>query len=347
MDPALWPDVIGRLLRRDDLPDDLIAQAMSVVLSGDATDAQIAAFAVGLRAKGETAGELAALVRTMLEFADTVDLSDVDRPIVDTCGTGGDGAGTVNVSTMAAIVTAAAGARVAKHGGRAASSKCGSVDVLEALGVVIDLGPDGVARCVRDVGIGFCFAQRFHPAMRFAAPVRREIGTPTTFNFLGPLANPAGATRRTVGVSDPVMAKRVVRTLATLGVERALVFFGHDGLDELTTTTTSTLWRVHEGEVTESSVDPASLGIARATTEDLRGGDAAHNADVVRRLLAGEQGPVRDAVLLNAGAALAVYDSPDSEVDSSLAAGVTKAADAIDSGAAQAALERWVAATSA
>src|SRR3954469_8331925 len=191
MDPALWPDVIGRLLRREDLPDDLIAQAMAVVLSGDATDAQIAAFAVGLRAKGETAGELAALVRTMLEFADRVDLSDLDAPLVDTCGTGGDGAGTVNVSTMAAIVTAAAGARVAKHGGRAASSKCGSVDVLESLGVVVDLGPEGVARCVREVGIGFCFAQRFHPAMRFAAPARRELGTPTTFNFLGPLANPA------------------------------------------------------------------------------------------------------------------------------------------------------------
>ena len=205
MNAALWPDVIGRLLRREDLPDDLIEQAMSEILSGDATDAQIAAFAVGLRAKGETAGELAALVRTMLEFAERVDLSDLDAPLVDTCGTGGDGAGTVNVSTMAAVVTAAAGARVAKHGGRAASSKCGSVDVLETLGVVIDLGPEGVARCVREVGIGFCFAQRFHPAMRFAAPVRSQLGTPTTFNFLGPLANPAGATpthRRRVGSGD-------------------------------------------------------------------------------------------------------------------------------------------------
>jgi len=232
MNAALWPEVIGRLLRREDLPDDLVEQAMSEILSGDATDAQIAAFGVALRAKGETAAELAALVRTMLDFAEHVDLTDLGVPLVDTCGTGGDGAGTVNVSTMAAIVTAASGARVAKHGGRAASSKCGSVDVLESLGVVIDLGPEGVSRCVREVGIGFCFAQRFHPAMRFAAPVRRELGTPTTFNFLGPLANPAGASRRTVGVSDPVMAERVIRTLATLGVERALVFFGHDGLDE-------------------------------------------------------------------------------------------------------------------
>src|SRR5262249_16682654 len=192
------------------------------------------------------------------------ELTDLGVPLVDTCGTGGDGAGTVNVSTMAAIVTAASGARVAKHGGRAASSKCGSVDVLESLGVVVDLGPDGVARCVRETGIGFCFAQRFHPAMRFAAPIRRELGTPTTFNFLGPLANPATASPRTVGVSDPVMAERVVRTLASLGVERALVFFGHDGLDELTVTTTSTVYDLEAGDVRVYDVDPADVGIDRA-----------------------------------------------------------------------------------
>jgi anthranilate phosphoribosyltransferase len=337
MDPALWPDVIGRLLRRDDLPDDLIAQAMSVVLSGDATDAQIAAFAVGLRAKGETAGELAALVRTMLEFADTVDLSDVDEPIVDTCGTGGDGAGTVNVSTMAALVTAAAGARVAKHGGRAASSKCGSVDVLEALGVVFDLGPDGVARCVREAGIGFCFAQRFHPAFRFVAPVRRELGTPTTFNFLGPLANPAGASRRTVGVSDPVMAERVVRTLATLGVERALVFYGHDGLDELTVTTSSTVYELEAGDVRIYDIDPVDLGLPHAEVGALAGGDAAGNAQVVHQVLAGAAGPIRDIVTLNAAAAMVVGDlAPD------LAAGVELARAVIDDGRAAATLEAFV-----
>src|SRR3954447_18407232 len=308
MDPALWPDVIGRLLRREDLPDDLIAQAMAVVLSGDATDAQIAAFAVGLRAKGETAAELASLVRTMLEFADTVDLSDDDGPFVDTCGTGGDGAGTVNVSTMAAIVAAASGARVAKHGGRAASSKCGSVDVLETLGVVIDLGPQGVARCVREAGIGFCFAQRFHPAMRFAAPVRRELGTPTTFNFLGPLANPAGAGRRTIGVSDPVMAERVIRTLATLGVERALVFFGHDGLDELTVTTTSSVYELEAGDVRIFDIDPLDLGIARADIGALAGGDASGNAQAVHQVFAGATGPIRDIVTLNSAAALLVAD---------------------------------------
>jgi anthranilate phosphoribosyltransferase len=336
MDPALWPDVIGRLLRREDLPDDLIAQAMSVVLSGDATDAQIAAFGVGLRAKGETAGELAALVRTMLEFADRVELGDLSGPLVDTCGTGGDGKGTVNVSTMAAIVTAASGARVAKHGGRAASSKCGSVDVLESLGVVVDLGPDGVERCVREAGIGFCFAQRFHPAMRFAAPVRRELGTPTTFNFLGPLANPAGADRRTVGVSDPVMAERVVRTLASLGVERALVFFGHDGLDELTVTTTSTVYELEAGDVRIYDLDPADVGIASAEIGALAGGDAAGNAQIAHQVFTGSPGPIRDIVALNAAAAMVVGDVvPD------LAAGVEAALAVIDDGRAAATLEAF------
>ncbi len=337
MNAALWPDVIGRLLRREDLSDDLIEQAMSEILSGDATDAQIAAFAVGLRAKGETAAELAALVRVMLDFADHVDLSDVDAPLIDTCGTGGDGAGTVNVSTMAAIVTAASGARVAKHGGRAASSKCGSVDVLETLGVVIDLGPEGVARCVREVGIGFCFAQRFHPAMRFAAPVRSQLGTPTTFNFLGPLANPAGATRRTVGVSDPVMAERVVRTLAVLGVERALVFFGHDGLDELTVTTTSTIYELDHGDVRISELDPLDVGIPHAELGALAGGDAAGNAQVVHQVFAGATGPIRDIVTLGAAAAMVVGDvAPD------LAAGVELARAVIDDGRAAATLDAFV-----
>jgi anthranilate phosphoribosyltransferase len=337
MNAALWPEVIGRLLRRDDLPDDLVEQAMSEILSGEATDAQIAAFGVALRAKGETAAELAALVRTMLDFAEHVDLTDLGVPLVDTCGTGGDGAGTVNVSTMAAIVTAASGARVAKHGGRAASSKCGSVDVLESLGVVVDLGPEGVSRCVREVGIGFCFAQRFHPAMRFAAPVRRELGTPTTFNFLGPLANPAGASRRTVGVSDPVMAERVVRTLATLGVERALVFFGHDGLDELTVTTTSTVYELEHGEVRIYDIDPLDVGIPRADLGALAGGDAAGNAQAVHQVFAGAKGPIRDIVRLNAAAALLAADVvPD------LAAGVEHAAELIDDGRAAATLEAFV-----
>jgi anthranilate phosphoribosyltransferase len=271
---ALWPDVLARLIRRDDLPADLARDAMAEILAGEATDAQIAAFAVALRAKGETPEELAALVQAMLAVADRVELDPALGPIVDTCGTGGDRAGTVNVSTMAAIVTAAAGVRVAKHGGRAASSKCGSVDVLETLGVVIDLGPAGVARCVDEVGIGFCFAQRFHPAMRFAAPVRGQLGVGTTFNFLGPLANPAGANRRTVGVSDPLMAHKVVRTLSQLGVDRAMVFHGHDGLDELTVTTTSTVHELNAAAallVGDAVPDlAAGVELARAVIDDGR-----------------------------------------------------------------------------
>ena len=337
MNQALWPNVIGRLLRREDLPDDLVEQAMSVILAGDATDAQIAAFAVGLRAKGETAAELAALVRTMLQFAEHVDLTDLDVPIIDTCGTGGDGAGTVNVSTMAAVVAAASGARVAKHGGRAASSKCGSVDVLESLGVVIDLGPEGVAHCVREVGIGFCFAQRFHPAMRFAAPVRRELGTPTTFNFLGPLANPARVRRQAVGVSDPAMATRMLGTLRALGTERAMVFSGDDGLDELTTTTTSTVHELIDGNLHEFKIDPLDVGIARSQAAQLCGGDAATNAGVLRDVLAGEAGPCRDIAVLNAAAALMVAGKA-----SDLAGGVEMAIASVDSGAANRALESLV-----
>jgi len=334
---ALWPDVLSRLLRREDLPAALAGAAMAEILSGDAADAQIAAFAVAMRAKGETPEELAALVRAMLEVGDRVVLDPTGGPIVDTCGTGGDRAGTVNVSTMAAIVTAAAGVRVAKHGGRAASSKCGSVDVLETLGVVIDLGPVGVERCVREVGIGFCFAQRFHPAMRFAAPVRAQLGVPTTFNFLGPLANPAGADRRTVGVSDPVMAERVVRTLGELGVERALVFHGHDGLDELTVTTTSTVHELLDGEVRVYDVDPTDYGIAHAEPGALAGGDAAGNAAVTHQVFAGAQGPVRDIVTLNAAAALMVGGAVDD-----LGSGVDLARAVIDDGRAAATLEAFV-----
>jgi anthranilate phosphoribosyltransferase len=333
---ALWPDVLGRLLRREDLSDDLAEAALGAILAGEASDAQIAAFAVALRAKGETPSELAALVRTMLRFSEHVTV-DSDEPLVDTCGTGGDRSGSVNVSTMAALVAAGAGVRVAKHGNRAASSQCGSADVLEALGVVIDLGPVGVARCVTEAGIGFCFAQRFHPAMRFAAAARRELGVPTTFNFLGPLANPAGASRRTVGVSDPTMAERVIGALAELGVERALVFYGKDGLDELTTTTTSTVLQLRDGAITTSELDPEDLGVPRVDMKALAGGDAAGNAAVSRRVLAGESGPVRDIVLLNAAAALIVAGRADD-----FGEGVAQARASIDEGHAAAALDAFV-----
>jgi anthranilate phosphoribosyltransferase len=337
MTAALWPDAIGRLLRGEELPADLVEQAMTAILSGQATDAQIAGFAVALRAKGETATELAALVRTMLRFAERVDLTDVDEPIIDTCGTGGDRAGTVNVSTMAALVAAAAGVRVAKHGGRAASSQCGSADVLETLGVVIDLGPAGVARSVREAGIGFCFAPRFHAGLRFAAPARRELGTPTTFNFAAPIANPAGVKRQIVGVSDPAMAERLIAMLAQLGAERALVFYGHDGLDELTVTTTSTIHELCDGEIAVYDLDPENLGIPRADRTALAGGDAAGNADIVHKVLAGASGPIRDIVTLNAAAALLVAD-----VVTDFAAGIDLAGDILDDGRAAATLDALV-----
>ena len=250
----------------------------------------------------------------------------------------------VNISTMAAIVAAGAGAKVVKHGNRSASSKSGSADVLEQLGIRLDLTPDRVAAVAEEAGITFCFAATFHPAMRHAAVARRELGIGTTFNLLGPLTNPARAGAQAIGCADPRQAPVMAGVFAGRGVD-AWVFRGDDGLDELTTTTTSRVWRVHGGEVTESTVDPTELGIAAGTTEALRGGDAAHNADVIRRLLDGETGAVRDAVLLNAAAALAVHDSPTEDPQAALAAGLVKATEAVDSGAAKAALERWVAAS--
>ncbi|HEY3097132.1 MAG TPA: anthranilate phosphoribosyltransferase [Acidimicrobiia bacterium] len=337
--PDLWPDVIGRLLRRQDLPVELAERAMAAILAGEATDAQIAGFAVALRSKGETPEELAALVRTMLRFGETVDipLDGPGGPVVDTCGTGGDRSSSVNISTLAALVVAGAGVRVAKHGNRAASSACGSADVLEALGVTINLGPAGVARCVDEAGIGFCFAPKFHPALRFAGPARRELGTPTTFNFLGPLANPAGVRRRVVGVSDRSMAERMAQTLGALGVERAMVFCGGDGLDELTTTTVSQVWDLDQGAVRTYTVDPADYGIARAEPGDLRGGDAAANCAIAERMLDGEPGAVRDVVALNAAAALVVAGAA-----SDLGAGLEQAVTSVEAGKAAAVLETFV-----
>jgi anthranilate phosphoribosyltransferase len=332
----LWPDVLARLLARDDLPDALAERALATILEGEATDAQIAAFAVALRAKGESPAELAALVRTMLRFAERGEVDDVG-PLVDTCGTGGDRSGSVNVSTMAAIIAAGAGARVAKHGNRAASSQCGSADVLEALGVVIDLGPEGVARCIREAGIGFCFAPRFHPAMRFAGPPRRELGVPTTFNYLGPLANPAGVRRQTVGVSDPAMAERMIATLAALGAERALVFYGHDGLDELTTTTTSTVHELRDGAIRTYVLDPADFGIARAVPGELAGGEATGNAAIVHQVLAGQSGAAREIAVLNAAASLVAAGIADD-----VGAGIEAARASIDDGHAATVLEAFV-----
>lgn len=338
-----WPTLLAVLLRGESLSADHTAWAMGEVMAGAATPAQLAGFLVALRAKGETAEEVAGLVGVMLDRSTPLDL-----PVraVDTCGSGGDGAHTVNISTMAALVVAGAGVPVIKHGNRAASSACGSADLLSELGVVVDLPAAGVLQCVAEAGIGFCFAAIFHPAMRHAAVTRRELGVATVFNFLGPLANPARPAAQAVGVADLRMAPVMAAVLAARGVS-ALVFRGEDGLDELTTTAANRVWAVRNGTVSESLVDAADLGVARAAVEDLRGADAPFNAAVAQSVLRGEHGPVRDAVVLNAAAALAAYDGLDGEVEGLLAAGLPRAEAALDSGAAAATLDRWVAVSSA
>jgi anthranilate phosphoribosyltransferase len=330
--------VLSTLVAGESLEAADTAWAMGEIMAGEATPSQLAAFVVLLRAKGETAAEHAGLVEAMLTAAARVQVSG---PLLDVVGTGGDRANTVNLSTMSALVAAGAGARVAKHGNRAATSSAGAADVLEVLGVAIALPAAGVARCVDEAGIGFCFAPVFHPGMRHAGVTRREIGVPTVFNFLGPLTNPARPSSLAVGCSDARMAPIMAEVLAGRG-DSALVFRGDDGLDELTTTTTSRVWVVHHGTVTEQRLDPAELGVAPVDRDALRGGDAAYNAKVARNLLAGERGPVRDAVLLNAGAALAVYDGLGSSLPAAIAVGMQRAAAAIDSGAAADVLDRWV-----
>jgi anthranilate phosphoribosyltransferase len=339
---AGWPDVLSRLVRGQDLTRLEAREAMAEVFEGEATPSQLAAFVFGLRCKGETAEEMTGLVQAMVAAATPVPVPDgLHGRLVDTCGTGGDRSGTINVSTIAAVVVAAAGVPVCKHGGRASSSKAGSADVLEALGVVIDLGPAGVLRCIEEAGIGFCFAPRYHPAMRHAGPTRRELGVPTAFNFLGPLANPARVRRQVVGVGDPAMAEKMCRVLVANGAERVAVVFGSDGLDELTTTGPSTMvvWHADDPAAAGTvSVDPATLGLAPARPEDLHGGDAGANATFARRVLDGEKGAHRDIVVLNAAAALLVGGRV-----ADLAGGVALAAATIDRGAAAATLDALVA----
>ena len=339
-----WPDVLGALVARVDLTAEQAAWAMGEILGGQATDSQIAGFAVALRAKGETTDELRGLSDAMLARANPI---SVPGRLLDIVGTGGDRSMSVNISTMAAIVAAGAGATVVKHGNRSASSQSGSADVLEALGIRLDLPVDRVASVVETAGITFLFSAAFHPAMRYAAVPRRELGIGTTFNLLGPLTNPARPQANAIGCADAALAPVMAGVFAERGLD-AWVFHGDDGLDELTTTTTSHLWRAHDGVVTTHTVDPRDVGIALSDAEALRGGDAAHNAEVVRRLLAGEKGPVRDAVVLNAGAALAVYEadsSGSSDLGAALAAGVERAQESIDAGKAATALDRWVAAS--
>ncbi len=335
-----WPGVLARLMSGEDLPRDHAVAVFDSVLSGEAAPTQIAAFAAALRTKGETSEEIGGFVEAMRGRAERIELGP---GLVDTCGTGGDRSGTINVSTMAAVIVAASGARVCKHGGRASSSISGSADVFEALGVVVDLGPAGVARCVEEAGIGFCLAPRFHPAMRYAAPVRRELGVPTVFNFLGPLANPARATRQLIGVGDRRMAVRMLDVLEANGSEHAMIVYGHDGLDELSTVTGSTVLETRRRTVAASyerscyEVDAGALGLSPAEPEDLRGGTPAQNAELLEAVFRGDEGPQRDFVLLNAAAALVVAGkAPD------LASGIERAGSLIDTGAAQAKLDELV-----
>jgi anthranilate phosphoribosyltransferase len=328
-----WPPILSRLLAGQDLDVEVAAGAMQRIMSGEATPVQVASFAVALRAKGETPEEVAGLARSMLAIAPRV---QTPGPVVDTCGTGGDRAGTINVSTIAAVVVAGAGAVVAKHGNRAASSRCGSADVLEELGVNVALDPDGVSRCLRECGIAFMFAPVFHPAMAHAAVARREMGIPTFFNFLGPLTNPARPAGQVVGVADARMLPVVAGVLAARGT-RAFVVRGGDGLDELTTTGPSTVLETLDGELRETTLDPASLGLRPARPEDLTGGDAATNAEVARSVLAGTPGPARDIVLLNAAAALTVAGKAADPAE-----GLALAAASIDEGRASDVLDRWL-----
>ncbi|HUA42880.1 MAG TPA: anthranilate phosphoribosyltransferase [Streptosporangiaceae bacterium] len=336
-----WPALIGALIRGEHLAADETAWAMNEIMEGAATPAQIAGFGVALRIKGETAGEVTGLAQAMLDHAAPI---SIPGRAVDLVGTGGDGARTVNISTMGTIAAAAAGARMIKHGNRAASSACGTADVLEALGVVIDLPSPATEQLMAEVGAGFLFAPLYHPALRHVIVPRRELGVPTVFNVLGPVANPARPAVQALGVADARMGPVLAGVLAARGCS-ALVFHGEDGLDELTTTTPSAVWIVHDGTVSETSFDPAEIGIPRSVPADLLGGDPAHNAGVVRDFLGGQPGPVRDTALLNAGAALAAeagVAGPDG-LATALADGFQRAADAVDSGAAAGLLDRWVA----
>ncbi|HNM96552.1 MAG TPA: anthranilate phosphoribosyltransferase [Marmoricola sp.] len=338
-----WAEVITALIRRTDLSVEQSRWAMNEILVGAATPAQIAGFSVALRAKGESISEVDGLVSAMYDHAVPC---QVPGRVLDVVGTGGDRSFSVNISTMAALVAAGAGATVVKHGNRSASSQAGTADVLEQLGVPLDLPPTLVPEVAARAGITFCFAPAFHPALRHAAVPRRELGVGTTFNILGPLANPARPQAQLIGCADRSVAPVMAGVFAHRGQD-AWVVCGDDGLDELTTTTTSTVWAVSDGVVSQHSVDPQEFGITLTTAEQLRGGDAAHNADVVRRLLAGERGPVRDAVVLNAGAALAVYEHNEGVIEEQLRAGIAKAETALDEGGAVAVLERWIAAAQA
>ncbi len=332
----MFAPLLEKLHRREDLTVNEASAAMDEIMEGRAQPAQIAGLLVGLRMKGERPAEIVGLARTMRERA--TKLSRTFAPAFDTCGTGGDRAHTFNVSTIAALVVAACGVRVAKHGNRSVSSRCGSADLFEALGVNITADPALVERCLDEAGIAFFFAPTFHPSMRHAAPTRRELGIRTAFNLLGPLTNPAGASRQLVGVPRPELTELVARSLALLGAERAWVVHGADGLDEISTTGYTKVSECRGGSVNTFYVHPSDFQLPKAAPEALRGGEAAENADIARRILAGERGAARDIVLLNAGVSLLIAEQVGTVPE-----GVQRAAEAIDSGAASAVLDRLVA----
>lgn len=332
-----WPRVLATVVDGQDLDEDTAAAVLSDIMGGEVDPARTAGLLTALRAKGESAAEIAGFVRAMLEHVVPIDL---EGPLLDTCGTGGDGADTFNVSTVSALVVAAAGTPVAKHGNRSASSRCGSADLLEAWGIALDLSPAAVATCVRELGIGFLFARTFHPAMRHVGPIRASLGIRTVFNVLGPLSNPAGATHQIVGVSDVRLAPVMADALARLGKTHALVFCGTDGLDELTTTGPSRMWEVRDGEVTASTFDPTEVGITIARLPDLQGGDVPENVEIADAVLAGQPGPPADIVALNAGAALYAADAVTSIAD-----GVERAREVLASGDAGTLRDRWAART--
>ncbi|HUZ86240.1 MAG TPA: anthranilate phosphoribosyltransferase [Candidatus Baltobacterales bacterium] len=323
---------IAKLVRCESLTEDEASAAFEIIMRGDATPSQIAGFLVALRMKGETADEITGFARTVRAVATPI---EVEGDLLDTCGTGGDGLATFNISTLAAIVAAACGAKVAKHGNRAASSLCGSADVLEQLGVKIDLAPEGVARCIDQAGIGFLFAPVFHPAFRFVSVPRRELAVRTVFNVLGPLCNPAGARYQALGVADGQLAAKMADVLQRLGVERAIVFHAGDGMDELSVSSPSSVIEI-DGRRKEYQLDPAELGLEMAPVETMRGGGPEENARLARAILDGATGPRRDVVLLNAAAALRAAGLAGGWKE-----GLGLAAEAIDSGRAGDVLQRW------
>ena len=327
-------EAIEELVGGRDLSTEQAAQAMNEIMDGEATPAQFGAFVTALRLKGETADEIAGMAQVMREKSLRV---HVDGPVVDTCGTGGDASGTFNISTAAGFVVAGAGVTVAKHGNRAMSGACGSADVLEALGVKIDLSPEGVERCLEEVGFGFMFAQRYHPSMLFAAGPRREIGIRTVFNILGPLTNPAGAKSQVLGVADPSMAEKMAQVLGRLGSDHALVVHGNDGLDEITLGDATRVWEMTDGSVSTYSITPEEVGFARAPREALRAGSVEDSTRMLVEVLDGKPGPSRDVVLMNAAAALRAADKV-----ATLEEGVTLAAESLDSGRARQALDGLV-----